>query len=67
MDETYLLYGSETFCADPFLNFMQMNMDCVLMLPDNKFTSEELLLSDTRAQEDMLPSYRLASIQIDVV
>ena len=37
------------------------------MLSDNKSFSEEVFLSEAGAQEDMLPSYRPASIQIDVV
>ena len=62
MGETNFLNGCEPFCT-----FSKMNMDCLLMLPDNKFTSQEVLLPDIRAQEDMLPSYSLASIQVDVV
>ena len=37
------------------------------MLSDNKSFSEEVFLSKAGAQEDMLPSYGPASIQIDVV
>ena len=62
MGERNFLNGCEPVCT-----FSKMNVDCLLMLPDNKFTSEEVFLRDTRAQEDMLPSYSQAYIQVDVV
>ena len=45
------------FRKTSFRSLFKMNMDCVLMLPDNKSFSEELLLPDAGAQKDMLPSY----------